>query len=386
MFTRNRLLVFLRMHGRMRTGVGRLTGTIALALAVLCVLGVLAFLFPEYLTTPELRKKYDVALLRQVLFWSMVIAGGLSLTNILLGRSRWLSSTAFGLIVLASALGGHRVPVGDFPDHTPYVGLDWFILDLLGSTIVFVFIEKLFPLRPDQPVFRKGWQTDLVHFGVNHLLVGVVLALGNALVHSLFGWMVIPGVATTIRALPFGVALVLIVLVADLVQYWMHRAYHEIPLLWRFHAVHHSTEVLDWLAGSRIHLVELLTTRVAVLGPLYVLGFSQRVMDAYIVIVGVQAVLNHANVKLPWEPLRYVVVTPDFHHWHHGSDRAAIDRNYAAHFAFLDRLFGTQVSAERAFPERYGVDGDYMPEGFLRQQAYPFTQKKRVPELAPTPE
>jgi sterol desaturase/sphingolipid hydroxylase (fatty acid hydroxylase superfamily) len=178
-----------------------------------------------------------------------------------------------------------------------------------------------------------------------------------------------------VRDLPFVVELFAIILVADLVQYWTHRAYHEVPFLWRFHAVHHSTKVLDWMAGSRLHLFEVISTRVAVLGMLYVLGFSKQVMDIYIIIVGFQAVLNHSNVKLPWGFLKYIIVTPDFHHWHHSSDQAALDRNYAAHFAFIDYLFGTAVKSDRRFPEKYGVLGDYMPQGFVKQQMFPFTWK-----------
>jgi sterol desaturase/sphingolipid hydroxylase (fatty acid hydroxylase superfamily) len=83
-------------------------------------------------------------------------------------------------------------------------------------------------------------------------------------------------------------------------------------------------------------------------------------------------VLIHANVRLPWGPLRRVLVTPDFHHWHHSSDDEAIDKNYATQFAFLDRLFGTAVESDRLFPQNYGVVGNYMPEGFVRQQLFPF--------------
>ena len=115
-------------------------------------------------------------------------------------------------------------------------------------------------------------------------------------------------------------------LVADLVQYWTHRAYHEVPLLWRLHAVHHSVKSMDWLAGSRQHILELLITRTLVLAPIYVLGFSKEVIDAYIVIVGFQAVFNHANVSVRLGPLRYVIVTPNFHHWHHSQDQEALDQ------------------------------------------------------------
>jgi sterol desaturase/sphingolipid hydroxylase (fatty acid hydroxylase superfamily) len=362
-------------HGELKPGHGLVSGVIALTLAVLCFLGVLAFHFPEYLTTPQLRRSYDVALMRQLLYWSMVIAGGIALFNIVFRRAAWLAFVAFVLVGLTLGLGGHKVPVGDFADNTPYIGLDWFILDLLGSALIFVFIEKLFALRRDQPVFRAEWQTDLHHFIVNHMVVGFVLLATNLMVHKLFGWAAEDGVQAWVQGLPFPVALFLIVLVADLVQYWTHRAYHEVPLLWRLHAVHHSVKSMDWLAGSRQHIVELLITRTLVLAPIFVLGFSKEVIDTYIVIVGFQAVFNHANVSVRLGPLRYLIVTPNFHHWHHSQDDEAIDKNYAAHFAFLDHLFGTAVQSGREWPDRYGVLGDYVPNGFWKQFKFPFVWK-----------
>ena len=359
-------------HGAIEPGRGLATGVIALILGALCLLGVLAFHFPAYLTTPELRKAYDVELMRKILLGAMVLAGALSLANIVFGRARWVSSFAFLFVAIAALAGGHRVPVGDFPDRTPYIGLDWFVLDLLGSTLIFVFIEKLFALRKDQPVFRAEWQTDFAHFAVNHMIVGFILLVTNQMVNNGLGWAVNANVQRWIQGLPFVVELFLIILVADLVQYWAHRAYHEVPLLWRFHAVHHSAKSMDWLAGSRQHMLELIATRTLVLAPIFVLGFSKQVIDAYIIIVGFQAVFNHANVSVKLGPLSYLIVTPNFHHWHHSQDKEALDRNYAAHLAFLDYLFGTAVKADREWPDRYGVLGDYMPDGFLKQQAFPF--------------
>jgi sterol desaturase/sphingolipid hydroxylase (fatty acid hydroxylase superfamily) len=289
-----------RSHGELRTGKGLVSGIVALSLAILCLLGVLAFHFPEYLTTPQPRQSYDVALLRKVLYGALVVAGALALFNIVLGRRRWLATAAFALVCLSVALGGHKVPVNDFPDGTPYIGLDWFILDLLGSSLIFIFIEKLFPLRKEQPVFRPAWQTDFQHFIVNHLLIGFILLVVNLLVHRLFGWAVHGELQYWVRGLNFWFALFLIILMADLVQYATHRAYHD-------------------------------------------------------------------------GPLRYLIVTPNFHHWHHSQDTEAIDRNYAAHFAFIDHLFGTAVQSPRAWPARYGVLGDYMPDGFWAQLKFPFT-------------
>jgi sterol desaturase/sphingolipid hydroxylase (fatty acid hydroxylase superfamily) len=361
--------------GELKPGSGLVTGVIALTLAFLCFLGVLAFLFPEYLTTPELRRSYNVETVRTIMFIAMVVAGGLSLVNVLFNRSRWLSAFAFLLVALTALLGGHKVPVNDFADNTPYIGLDWFILDLLGSSLIFIFVEKLFALRKDQPVFRPEWQTDLHHFIVNHMVVGFILLATNLLVHRLFGWAAADGIQAWVRDLPFVAAVLLILLVSDFVQYWTHRAYHEVPLLWRLHAVHHSAKSMDWLAGSRQHILELLITRTLVLAPIFVLGFSKEVIDTYIVIVGFQAVFNHANVSVRLGPLRYIIVTPNFHHWHHSQDQEALDRNYAAHFAFLDYLFGTAVKSTKLWPERYGVLGDYVPNGFFKQLKFPFTWK-----------
>ena len=362
-------------HGALRPGKGLASGVVALVLALLCLLGVLAFHFPQYLTTPQLRANYDVNVLRLVLFWSLVLAGAISLYNLLRGRSRWLAASAFALIAASLLLGGHTVRVGEFSDERFYIGLDWFILDLLGSTLIFVFIEKLFALRRDQPVFRPEWQTDFQHFMVNHLAVGFILLAVNLLVHRLFGWAAEDGIRAGVQALPFGIALLLIVLVADLVQYGVHRAYHEVPWLWRLHAVHHSVKTMDWLAGSRQHILEVIITRTLVLAPIFVLGFSKPVVDAYILIVGFQAVFNHANVSVRLGPLRHLIVTPNFHHWHHAQDAEAIDKNYAAHFAFIDHLFGTAVKSDRAWPERYGVVGDYVPDGFWAQLIFPLRWK-----------
>ena len=365
-------------HGELRRGHGLVSGVIALSLAILCFLGVLAFHFPEYLTTPQLRRSYNVEVLRVVMYWSLVLSGAIALFNIVRGRARWLSVGAFVLLALTLLLGAHKVEVDpNFPDNTPYIGLDWFILDLLGSTLIFVFVEKLFPLRKTQPVFRPEWQTDFHHFIVNHMLVGFVLLAVNLLVHKLFGWAAKDGVQAWVRDLPFPIALFAIVLVADLVQYWTHRAYHEVPLLWRLHAVHHSAKHMDWMAGSRQHVLELIITRTLVLAPIFVLGFSKNVIDAYIVIVGFQAVFNHANVSVRLGPLRYVIVTPNFHHWHHSQDDEAIDKNYSAHFAFIDHLFGTAVQSDRTWPERYGVVGDYVPNGFWKQLMFPFTWRSK---------
>ncbi len=116
--------VMLGSHGALRFGQGTIATILALTLGVLGVLAVLAFHFPEFLTTPELRHQYSVDVLRQVLFAGLLVAGGLSLACLVLGIRRNVNLVSFALVIVAVALGGSRVPVGNFPDNTPYIGLD----------------------------------------------------------------------------------------------------------------------------------------------------------------------------------------------------------------------------------------------------------------------
>jgi len=138
----------LKRSGGMRFGQGMIATVLALSLGFLCLLGVLAFHFPQYLTTPELRHEYSVDVLRQALFVALLIAGGLSLANLIIGNRRNLNMVAFAFVFVAVALGGSRVPVGNFPDNTPYIGLDWFILDLLGCSSSSKSCSRCIKVRP----------------------------------------------------------------------------------------------------------------------------------------------------------------------------------------------------------------------------------------------
>jgi lathosterol oxidase len=175
-----------------------------------------------------------------------------------------------------------------------------------------------------------------------------------------------------IRSQPAWLQFVEVLFLADFVQYWAHRMMHEHPRLWNFHAVHHCPAQMDWLAGSRMHFGEVLFTRSVVILPIYLLGFAESAINAYVIWVGIQAVLIHANTSLPFGRLEYLFATPHFHHWHHAADAEAIDRNYSAHLPLFDMLFGTYVGYRDRWPSKYGVVGKPLPKGFLAQHLYPF--------------
>ena len=107
--------------------------------------------------------------------------------------------------------------------------------------------------------------------------------------------------------------------------------------------------------------------------PLYALGFDERALLAYVLFVSFHAVWIHANLRFELRPLAPILVTPAFHHWHHAADAEAIDRNFAVHVPWLDRLFGSlYMPAQPAWPDRYGIAGDPVPPDYAGQLVYPF--------------
>lgn len=353
-------------------GEGRISGYLSVALGALSVLGVLCFLFPDYLTTPSLRAGYEIGWMRLLLGAGMAVSFAFALLTFVLNRQKRLGAIGVSLVMLAAFLGGPGVAVGPRHDAPGYLGLDWFILDLLMSALVFIFLEKIAPRIREQAILRPDFWHDARYFIFNHLAISIFLFGTTVAVPSLFSWTINAGLQAWFRSLPGIVQFLAVLVCADLVEYAIHRCMHEIPALWRIHAVHHSVEHMDWLAGSRLHILEPLVTRALVMLPAFVLGADKGPVLAYIVFAGFQAGLTHANFGLEFGWLKYVFNTPQFHHWHHASDREAIDTNYAAHLPVIDRIFGTYHMPPDRWPERYGVVGAPLPKGILRQLAYPF--------------
>ena len=219
---------------------------------------------------------------------------------------------------------------------------------------------------------------DLAYFFVGHVLVQFILILVTASTSTVAALAAFPALKAAIQSLPVWLQFLLAVFVADLAQALLHRAYHNTGWLWPFHAVHHSSREMDWLAGSRMHLLEIVLTRSVVLLPLLVLGFSQPAVNAYVILVGLQAVLAHANLGIGFGWLEYLLVLPRYHHWHHARQAEYIDLNYAIHLPLVDRLMGTfKLPPRGEWPAEYGVMKlDTVPVGFLAQARMPLSRRK----------
>ena len=138
--------------------------------------------------------------------------------------------------------------------------------------------------------------------------------------------------------------------------------------------MHHSTRAMDWLAGSRTHFIDIFVTRSISFIPLYVCGFSEITFNTYIIFVSIHAVLIHANTRIPFGFLKYLIVTPQFHHWHHCDDPNIYGKNFAIHYPFLDVIFGTYYLPGEVWPEATGVREANYPKGYWNQLLYPFTK------------
>ena len=148
-----------------------------------------------------------------------------------------------------------------------------------------------------QRILRAGWQTDLKHFFVSHAGVQLLSFATHDPGADGFAWAVQLDFQQAVAAQPLWLQFIEILLVVDLATYWVHRAFHQVPWLWSFHAIHHSSLHLDWLAGSRMHVVDVLVTRSAAFLPVFVLGFAPAALYAYLVFVSFHAVFIHANVR-----------------------------------------------------------------------------------------
>jgi lathosterol oxidase len=336
------------------------------------LLGVLAFHFPDLLTSRDFRAAYSEQFARALLLIALVVSFAFGTLAVLRRRSVRVALAGVCLAAIATFLGGATIPV-DYVRDTPFsLGLDWFVISLFFSALVFIPVERMLAVRSLSPL-RAEWRTDLAYFFVSHVLVQFILIAVTASTTAVSALVLFPALKATIQSWPVWVQFLLAVFFADLFQAGLHRIYHKVPFFWRFHAVHHSSRNLDWLAGSRVHFVEIVLTRSAVLLPLVVLGFSQPAVNAYVILVGVQAVLAHANLRIDFGWLEYLLVTPRYHHWHHARHVDYLDVNYAIHLPLVDMIMGTfKRPPAGVWPDEYGVMKlETVPRGIWAQTLMP---------------
>jgi sterol desaturase/sphingolipid hydroxylase (fatty acid hydroxylase superfamily) len=228
---------------------------------------------------------------------------------------------------------------------------------------IFVPLERLYRLHP-QRVFRKAFSTDLAYYFLSGLLPSLLLVLPMSLIARAVHRF-LPGLLYSWPAgLPLWMRLAAAMVVGELGSYWGHRWSHEMPLLWRFHAIHHSAEEIDWLVNTRAHPVDLVFTRLCAFVPMYMLGLAQPMgttVDFVPVLVTLIGTLwgffIHANISWRFGWIEWLLTSPAFHHWHHTNDGPErINKNYSPMLPWVDKCFGTFYLPKRQWPMSYGTD------------------------------
>jgi sterol desaturase/sphingolipid hydroxylase (fatty acid hydroxylase superfamily) len=245
-------------------------------------------------------------------------------------------------------------------------------LSFLFLVLVFRPLEIVFPAKPGQRFFRPAWLTDLCFFLGQYLLWG---GLVLEILSHISPW--VSGVVSerfrhAVASQPWWLQAVEVVVLSDFLIYWGHRLQHRAGFLWRFHAVHHSAEHLDWLAAHREHPLDTIYTMGLINLPAMVLGFPLETIAGFIVFRGLWAIFIHANVRLPLGPLRMLVGAPELHHWHHDRDRDA--GNYANISPLMDILFGTYRCPDHE-PEHFGLN-EPIPRSYLSHMVRPFLPRR----------
>jgi sterol desaturase/sphingolipid hydroxylase (fatty acid hydroxylase superfamily) len=237
--------------------------------------------------------------------------------------------------------------------------------------VIFIPLERLLPLKRSQPVNRAGWSNDAVFLIVNGALVRLGLILVAAAIFRFRGAMVPAGVLSAVGGQPLWLQAIEVFVLADLGFYAAHRLFHAVPFLWRFHAIHHSIEELDWLAAFRVHPLDQLTVTIASLFPILAFGFSDWAIAFHAAAYRWHSLLLHSNVRLPLGRLGLVIATPEFHHWHHSRDQASWDKNFAGQISLFDVIFGTAYLPRGEHETTYGID-DATPRSYVDQLCHPF--------------
>jgi sterol desaturase/sphingolipid hydroxylase (fatty acid hydroxylase superfamily) len=247
---------------------------------------------------------------------------------------------------------------------------------LLGTAISFGMLalafwplERAFPARSGQRLFRPAWGVDLVFFLGQYLVWGPLVVLSLTALQELLRPSALEGLRAAVSLQPTWLQVVEAVVLCDLLVYGWHRLCHQVDFLWRFHAVHHSAEHLDWLAAHREHPLDGLTTQIVVNLPAFILGIPLAPLAMVVAFRGMWGAFIHSNVRLPLGPLGFLFGAPELHHWHHA--RVEQTRHNFANLApYMDWIFGTYHRPEGE--ERWGLGlTESFPRGYLGQLISP---------------
>lgn len=259
--------------------------------------------------------------------------------------------------------------------------MSWTLLSpliIVSSALLLIGLERLFPYQPQQRLFRTGFFTDLLGYGmVQSYVLGLAITALITFLDRQTGWSKLGLVSDW----PVLCQLALFFVTHDFYIYWFHRLQHKSNLLWRTHEAHHSVDDVDWLSGTRSHAFEILINQTIEFTPIVLLGAAPEVALMKATLDAVWGMYIHSNLDVRAGWLQRVLNGPEMHRWHHATELPAPGKNFATKLAIWDWLFGTAYLPAHK-PIRYGLpEQDYPKTGFfayLRQHAHSLRRPKEA--------
>jgi len=255
---------------------------------------------------------------------------------------------------------------------------------LIGVSLFSWLLEIVFPWRKNQSIFRKDFWLDGFYMFFNFFIFSLIFynAFSNVMVDLFNQFLGLFGiqnmVAFEINSWPIWAQFLLMFIVADFIQWNIHRLLHRVPLFWEFHKVHHSVKVLGFAAQLRFHWMETIIYKSIQYIPLAMIGFG--IDDFFVVNIIALSIghLNHANVGWSYGPLKYIINNPKMHIWHHSKEMPfRYGMNFGLSLSLWDYLFNTAYIPSSGKAIELGFEDDEsFPKGFVGQVTYPLSKRK----------
>jgi len=242
---------------------------------------------------------------------------------------------------------------------------------ILACWVVFIIAwERISPYRKGLAFFREGFWIDLVwytliqSFFLKILIFDYIIAplqsrFDLSHFHLIGNW-------------PVALQVLFFFVTHDLYIYLFHRFQHSNKVFWRIHEAHHSGKEVDFLAGSRSHIIEIIINQTIEFAPIILLGANPMVIPIKALLDAMFGMFIHANIKVNLGKLKYFINSPQLHLWHHANYQEVFHANFATKLSVWDYLFGTVYDPGHApgdKPENWGLYYDY-PKDYFLQHAF----------------
>jgi ornithine lipid hydroxylase len=276
----------------------------------------------------------------------------------------------FPTVFTAALIGGHAAWAAGLGEGMTLLLVTAVVVCIIGAS------ERLWPYEPEWNVARGDVVADVLHNLVS--MIALPRALHALLMASLM--MIALRLEEALGASlwpidwPWPAQLALAMVGSQFFEYWWHRCCHEAPILWRYHAIHHSPERLYWLNAGRFHPLDAAFSYLAGVLFLVLLGAPEQVVMLQTLWVAVHGLFQHCNVDVRLGPLNYIFSMAELHRWHHSKTLEEANHNYGNNIIFWDLVFGTFYwPRERRPSADIGLsDISGFPRGYLGQLLAPF--------------